>query len=276
MEEELVSVIMGVYNCADTIDDAIQSILNQSYTNWEFIICDDGSSDGTYEHLLKFKKMQPEKFIILKNETNQQLAYTLNKCLKYVNGTYVARMDGDDKSFSARFKKQVSFLKENKEIDLVGSSMQRFNKKGIHDILPAVLNPDKMVLKKTTPFHHATIMTYPHVYDELGGYTVLLRTIRCEDYDLWFKFFKHDFKGHNIMEPLYYVRENLEAIQRRTVKCRWNLLKTIIHGYQTLDFPFHWYVIPISEFIIKSIIPSRLFLEYRKMQLKKFNKLQKK
>ena len=87
---------MGIYNCAKTLPEAIDSILAQTYSNWELIMCDDGSSDDTYAIAEKYKITYPNKIKLIKNEKNLGLNATLNNCLKYVDGNYIARMDGDD------------------------------------------------------------------------------------------------------------------------------------------------------------------------------------
>ena len=97
-----VSIIMGIYNCAETLPEAIESILNQTYLNWELIMCDDGSSDDTWKIAIRYAEKYPDKIKILKNESNKGLNYTLNRCLKKATGKYIARMDGDDISMPER------------------------------------------------------------------------------------------------------------------------------------------------------------------------------
>lgn len=96
---------MGVYNCADTLPEAIESIINQTYSNWELIICDDCSTDETWAVLERYQAKYPEKIKLVKNQINSKLAFSLNHCLKYATGEYVARMDGDDISVPDRFEK---------------------------------------------------------------------------------------------------------------------------------------------------------------------------
>ena len=115
-KKPLISVIMGIYNCADTLDEALQSIVRQTYTNWEVILCDDGSKDGTIAVAQSYVDKYPDKFILLKNEKNMGLNYTLNHCLEAVRGQFVARMDGDDISVETRFEKEINFLLENYQL----------------------------------------------------------------------------------------------------------------------------------------------------------------
>lgn len=261
-----ISVIMGIYNCEKTLPQAIDSILNQTYANWELIMCDDGSTDGTYAVAEKYKDKYPEKIILLKNERNMKLSYTLNRCLEAATGEMVARMDGDDMSEPERFFKQVSYLSEHPECHLVGTDMQCFDETGYHGIRHAAEHPDRMTLRKTTPFFHATIMTYKSVYDALGGYTVGKRAERIEDVELWFRFFQHGFSGDNIPEVLYDVCENYESIKRRTIRERMNSLQTLAWGYRLLGFPKRWLIKPAILAAAKSLVPFRIIRWIRQRQ----------
>ncbi len=86
-----VSIIMGIYNCESTLEEAIESIINQTYENWELIMCDDCSSDGTFEVAKKYKDKYPNKIKLIKNEKNITLGPTLNRCMEYVEGKYICK-----------------------------------------------------------------------------------------------------------------------------------------------------------------------------------------
>lgn len=264
-KQQLVSVIMGVYNCATTVSDAIESILNQSYQNWELIICDDCSTDSTYEIIKEYEKKYPNKIKCIKNTQNSYLSATLNHCLMHASGELIARMDGDDISVKDRLSEQVIFLENNKEIDLVGTAMKYFGEVGVERVITKKEYPTKTSLKKYPPFHHASIMTYKRVYDQLGGYVVSKRTRRGQDFDLWYRFYREGFVGANLSEPLYLCREDLNAIKRRTISVRWNTFRTMILGYKMLNYPIRWYIIPVLE-LSKCLIPSKIIILYRKMQ----------
>lgn len=266
-----VSVIMSVFNCGDLVRTSIDSILAQTYTNWKMIICNDCSTDNTLEIINEYAKKYPDKFLIIQNEKNSRLAASLNHCLKYADGEYCARMDGDDYVTPDRFEEQVNYLKEHTNVDLVGTYMQRFNEDKFSDIVKVPLQPNKYTLKNAVPFNHGTIMTYKRVYDALGGYTVSDVTARAEDVDLWFRFFAAGFCGENIPEPLYFVRENVDAIKRRTVKSRWNAFKIRIYGYRLLKFPKRWIIKPFFVTLFKSLTPVCIVNIYRWFQ-SKFNK----
>ena len=180
-------------------------------------------------------------------------------------------MDGDDISKPQRFERQIKYLKEHPNVDLVGTAMQRFNELGLADILWPEEHPDKYMLRKGVTFLHATIMTYKYVYDRLKGYTISERTKRSQDYDLWFRFYAEGFKGDNILEPLYLVKEDIGAIKRRTFSNRINIFKTTYFGFNLLGFPKWWLIQCALEMVVKSIIPSKIFYLYREYEKNKFN-----
>ena len=251
-----VSVIMGVFNCKETLPQAIESIRQQTYPNWELILCDDGSSDGTYAVAKSYAEKDPQRIVLLRNDTNRKLAYTLNRCLSVASGDLIARMDGDDVSHSDRFEKQVAFLKNHPDLRLVGTDMRCFDASGLHGIRHAAEHPDRFTLKNRSPFFHATVMTYKSVYDTLGGYSVSERAVRAEDLELWFRFFHEGFKGDNIPEALYDVREDYETLKRRTAKDRMNVVRLKAWGFRLLGFPRRWLIRPALTAVFKSCVPA--------------------
>ena len=118
-EKFMISIIMGIYNCAETLPEAVESIICQTYENWELIMCDDGSTDGTYKIASEYKEKYPDKIFVLKNEENMGLNYTLNRCLESAKGEYIARMDGADISLPERLEKELVFLNAHPEYAIV-------------------------------------------------------------------------------------------------------------------------------------------------------------
>src|SRR5699024_3476273 len=98
--------------------------------NWEFIICDDGSQDNSYEIAKEYEKADPERFMVIKNSENKGLNATLNRCLKIATGEYVARMDGDDLCDPTRFQKEADFLNRHPEYAIVSTYMTTFDEEG--------------------------------------------------------------------------------------------------------------------------------------------------
>lgn len=252
-----VSIIMAAYNCEDTISESIDSILNQTFDDWEFIICDDGSIDNTFKILKKYEQTYSKKIKIIQNEKNSKLPYSLNHCLKYATGKYVARMDADDKSYPERLQEQYDFLENHPEVDVVGTGMTCFDGTQITGARLPVEKPNSSCIGAGVPFFHATIMMRKEVYDQLEGYSLKDYVIRCEDVDLWIRFFANGFKGANILKPLYYVREDLAASKRRTFKNAINSSKTLLYGFYKHHYPLRQYIYVLKP-IISVMIPKRI------------------
>lgn len=213
---------MGVYNCADTLGESIQCIINQSYKNWELIVCDDGSIDDTYKVAEKYEKAMPDKIILIKNQKNEGLNVTLNNCLKYATGDYIARMDGDDLCSYDRLEKELNFLKENPEFDIVSSNMTYFDDRGVFAQSHMKEYPKKEDFAFGTQFCHAPCMVTKKAYEMVGGYTEDKKLLRMEDYDLWVKMYAAGCKGYNLQEPLYSMRDDRNAAKRRKFRYRIN------------------------------------------------------
>lgn len=118
---ELVTVFIPMYNSETYIKETLESIINQTYTNIEILIIDDGSTDRSVEIINEFKD---KRIRLLKNESNKGIPYTRNRGLKNAKGKYIAIMDADDISIKDRIEKQVNYLENNHNIDVVASNIQ--------------------------------------------------------------------------------------------------------------------------------------------------------
>lgn len=125
-----VSVIMGTFNGKNRIDHAIESILNQSYDNLELIICDDCSTDGSFEYL-KEKYGNDKRVKLAQLEQNSGLSSALNRCIALSEGEYIARMDDDDISHADRLSKQIEFLESHNEVSWVSCNINYFDDDGV-------------------------------------------------------------------------------------------------------------------------------------------------
>lgn len=265
-----VSIIMGIYNCEMELEKSIESILNQTYENWELIMCDDGSSDGTYEVAKRYKQKWPTKIVLLKNKVNKGLNYTLNKCAKYANGEYIARQDADDISYYNRLEKQVKILDENQDIAVVSSNMTLFNDKGVWGITNFPEYPEKKDFIKGNPFAHPTSIYRKSVFNKVGGYSEGKDLIRIEDYHLWFKMYKLGYKGVNVVEPLGYYRDDYAAAKRRNLKNRVNEMKLRLHIYKEFDLPKIELIAALKPLVF-ILIPTRVYY-YLRMQSREDNR----
>lgn len=217
-----ISIISGIYNCADTLEQAIASILNQTYTDWEWILCDDGSDDDTLSIAHRYEQMYPDKFIVLANAQNRGLNYTLNRCLKEAKGQYIARMDGDDLCSADRFEKEMAVLEAEPQLDIVSTGMTFFDETGTWGSIVHPPYPQKSDFVSESPFCHAPCLVRRRAYDAVGGYSQETWLLRIEDYHLWFKMYQAGFRGRNLQEPLYQMRDDRNAYSRRRFRYRLN------------------------------------------------------
>lgn len=253
----LVSVLMGIYNCADTLGESIESILAQTHENFELIICDDGSTDNSYD-IAKSYAHKDSRIILLKNERNLTLGPTLNVCLAHAKGKYCARMDADDVSVSERFEKQIEFLEKNSEFDVVGSFMQIYGKDEVRTICEY---PPIEHLAKGNPCCHATIMMRTQVYKELGGYSSDQRFVRIEDVDLFWRFYLAGHKAANIQEALYVVRENPITYKRRKMSFYVGSCRCCLSGCKKAKLKKKYYLYALKPLIV-GFLPKRAVLFY--------------
>ena len=258
-----ISVIMAVYNCANTLPEALDSLLSQTYQNFKVIICDDASTDNTYEIAKKYVDLYPEKFMLIKNEINKKLAASLNKCLEHVDTEYVARMDGDDISLPTRFQKQINFLDQHPEYALVSNPMVYFDEEGDFKIGKAHGAVNKYNFIKGSPFCHATTMIRKESLDSVNGYSI--EYDRCQDYELWFRLYAKGYIGYNLQEPLYKMRDDRHAVSRRKFKYRIVEAKIRLKGYKLLDLPFY-----SNFYVLKPILIGLLPLPLYNFLHKKF------
>lgn len=271
MDKVKVSVIMGVYNCEQTIRQSIDSIMNQTFNDWEFIICDDGSKDKTCSIVEEYVCDFPEKFVLLKNDCNLGLNATLNKCLEKARGFYIARQDGDDISSKNRFQKEVDFLDTHLDYALVSSNMTLFDESGKWGEWKNPEKPTRIDFFKNSPcFCHAPCMIRRDALVNVEGYTERKRYLRCEDINLWYKLYANGYKGYNIQESLYSMRDDKSAFRRRTFKNRINIIITEFDGMQSLDchgFEYYYFLKKLIKHFILAFIPKYIYKILHKKKL---------
>lgn len=230
-----ISVIMGVYNCASTLPDAIISIQAQTVSDWEFIMCDDGSIDETWKVASEFQQ-KDSRIVLLRNDKNLGLNATLNKCLSVAHGKYIARMDGDDICAPERFEKELALYDEHPEAGVVSCSMSFFDGEGIFGKMIYDAAPQPKDLLHGSQFCHAGALMRRDILEELGGYSENKDTLRVEDYDLWVRMYAAGYRGFNTQEILYSMRDDRNAISRRTFQSRINESKVILRAGKAFGF----------------------------------------
>lgn len=253
-----ISVIMGIYNCEATLGEAIDSLLNQTYSDWNLIMCDDGSTDDTYSVAERYEKIYPDKIILIRNKKNKGLNYTLNHCLKYAEGEYIARMDGDDISLPERFEKEVDFLDNHPQYAIVSTPMIYFDEQGEFRIGKGNGDPELSSFSKGTPFCHAPCMVRAEAYELVGGYALSDKRLRVEDWDLWVRMYEKGYRGYVLEQPFYKMRDDRNAYSRRAFKYRINEARVIAMSVKKLKLPKIYYL-RMTRPILVGILPSFVY-----------------
>lgn len=261
-----ISVLMGIYNCADTLEQAIASIQNQTYSNWELILCEDGSTDNTYE-VAQALAASDSRIVLLRNENNLGLNATLNRCLGAATGEYIARMDGDDECMADRFEKQVRFLESHPQYQIVSSAMILFDETGEWGQIASPEYPKPEDTVGGTAFCHAAVLMKKECMDAVGGYTEDPRMLRVEDVNLWIKLYATGYRGYNIQEPLYRMRNDQNALNRRKYIYRVNSVYVRLQGCRMLQLGPRSYLKACVP-MINGLVPAKLRQWIRKRQRK--------
>lgn len=165
-----ISVIMSVYNGMPYLKEAVQSILAQTYKNFEFIIVDDASTDRSWQYL---KSLKDKRLKLIKNKKNLGLAKSLNITLRQAQGDFVARMDADDVSLPQRLEKQMQFFKKNPSVDICGTWVNLIDENSQiigEKKYPVNDSGIKKLLAWQPSIIHPTLMTRAKVLKELAGY----------------------------------------------------------------------------------------------------------
>ena len=201
MANPKISVIMSVYNGEKYLREAIESIFNQTFTDFEFIIVNDGSADGSLDIIRSY---DDDRIRLIDNEQNIGLTKSLNKALRFAEGEYIARQDADDVSLPNRLERQVNYLEKHPETAVLGTSVYLINENGktIAKTI-ALARPTLKDLHKGNQFTHGSVIFKKHVIAELGGYNESLKYV--QDYELWLRIAKN-YRIGNLREPLYKLR----------------------------------------------------------------------
>ena len=257
-----ISVIMGVFNTPlEYIDKSIESILNQTFQDFEFIICNDCCSDNTFKYI-KNKFGKNSKIIWIENDKNMGLAYTLNHCLKYASGKYIARMDSDDISKQNRFEEQIKIFEKYSDVDVVNCNVDVFDENGIYGerIYDEIISSKNFI--KGNPIVHPAVMVKKEAYDSVGNYRDTKFTVRNEDYDLFFRMIINNKKIYTLQKKVFLFRENQQSYSRRKYRYRVNEYIIRKEHFSKLGFLPKYYIYCLKPLIV-GIIPISILKKIR-------------
>ena len=211
-----VSVVMCVYNGERCLNQAVRSIRVQTFTNFEFLIVDDGSTDAT-AHILAAHARDDSRIIVIHNNENIGLTRSLNRALQGARGRFIARMDADDVSHPQRIERQLSYLSEHPDVGVVGSWL-RFAGLDTGAELWAPPSRHREIVSRLcfeSPLYHPTVMMrFDTVHKPLVVYDET--RLAAQDYALWVRLaLDYGVKLANIPEPLLERRDHSQSVGRR-------------------------------------------------------------
>lgn len=236
MEKPKISVLMGVYyRRPDTalLERSVKSVLEQSVTDFEYLICDDGSTDEAKQLLERMAQGDCRIRFVRKGKL-YSLSEKLNACLRQAEGDLIARMDDDDFSMPERFSKQTAALEEHEDIAFVGSNAElwRSGEQAGTRKLPEY--PQVRDFLFTQPYIHPALMFRKEALLAVGGYSEEKRCVLCEDYDLLLRLYAKGYRGMNIQENLLAYTVPATAKGTRKMRHRWNECATRFYRYKEL------------------------------------------
>jgi glycosyltransferase involved in cell wall biosynthesis len=237
-----VSVVMPVYNGELYLREAIDSILNQTFSDFELIVMDDGSTDRSVEIVQTYTD---PRIKLIANPVNQGIRFIANQLNQLAQAEYIARMDCDDISLPHRLAKQVEYLDRHPDIAVVGAQSIYIDTNGkvtaTQNIFRCSIEPSSMkwTASYECPFVNPTVMFRKQVLDkELGGYDE--NATFAEDYEIWLRLLRNNYQGANLAEVLLKYRINPQSMMHSASNMtiinavsplRKSYLDTLIPGY---------------------------------------------
>lgn len=255
----LVSVIMPVYNSQLYVEQAIKSILNQTYKNFEFIIVDDASTDATFSILNRLKK-KDKRIILIQNSENLGVTKSLNKTLALAKGTYIIRMDGDDWAYPGRFQLQVALMKSHPDVIVSGSYIEVCDSR-LKTRYVRKYNIDDTSIRKHlfrySPFAHPATIWQGNIL-RAQKYNEAINI--SQDYELYFRVGKIG-KFRNLDKPLLKLRMHENSISTKksnlqsnnTILIRFNAVLMLGYNMSSFDKFYNFF-----QEIIIGLLPVKL------------------
>ena len=262
MENKTLTVLMSAYNSEHFISETIDSILNQTFKDFIFLIIDDCSTDNTLKIIKEYEE-KDKRIEIIKNNINLGFTNSLNNGIKRIKSDYIARMDSDDICDPTRFEKQMNYMQKH-NLDICGTNLIYFDDKG--ELGRKKYRDVKDTILIESPICHASTIIKREYFDKYGGYNPEYKV--AQDYDLWLKFYSKGAKFGIVPEYLFFYRQHPQMAKasktkltlKNTIKIKLNAMKN--YG---IKFGFRGWLRLIAEMILY-LLPSRviLFLFYLK------------
>lgn len=257
-----ISVVMSVYNAEKYLREAVDSILNQTYSDFEFILINDKSTD-TSGDILKDYEQKDRRVVVLENDQNIGLTKSLNRGLAVARGEYIARMDADDISVPDRFEKQAAFLDGHPDYSFVSCIGRYIDENGNLEqlrLFPETNEEIYAMMPKVDAVMHPGVMFRREDIAKIGNYCEDFRVV--QDYDLWFRGMAAGYKFYNIQEPLVLFRRNESYNTRKSKAYRMVDFQVRRKGYKINKVPLHkrvYLIVPLALAYIPPKVMDKFF-----------------
>ena len=241
----------------------MKSLFCQTFTDWELVVCDDGSTDKTLEKL-KYYAQQDSRIVVLHNDKSQGLAYSLNRCIENARSNILARQDADDASDIHRFEIQYPFVMSHPEYAVVGTCWYNVDAEGKISESTVPELPTAMDMVKGGLYLHPSWMMRKDQIKRVGFYTVNKYTIRSQDYHFIMKILAAGMKLYNMQEKLYYYTADQNTMGRSR---NWKRVKGLMwirfDSYRRNHLPLYVYIYVLKP-LITNLIPQNIMNKHYK------------
>lgn len=233
-----IGVVMPVYNARAHLEESLNSLLGQTFQDFEIIALDDGSTDGSLDMLAKFSAQNKGKIRIYASKSNQGVTRTLNRGLLIARSQYVARMDADDVSLPERFEKQVNYLDAHPEVGILGTRFWSMDEELKRVTWENNVPTDPDEVARTMLEHcclgHPTVMMRRRVVEVLGGYDEDDRCKTVEDYEFWLRALR-EFRVANLPDFLLKYREHEGQVTKVSSEMQKRNFEFVRSKYQIME-----------------------------------------
>ena len=227
IKEPKVSWLISTHNNESEIGRCLNSLLNQTYKDFEIIVVNDGSNDNTSKILEEIYSRNKNYIKVFKNDKNMGLAYSLNKAYKNARGIYLARIDADDIAIQNRLVEQLKIIESNPKISIVGSRAFFVNNSG--DIVgeskmkiseKSLIRPKSLIYALN--IIHPSVLMRKSFMDKVGLYDHSLK--RAQDLDLWLRAINLNYKFFIIDKPLIFYKKSIYGVKKSLIIFKYSLI----------------------------------------------------
>lgn len=267
-----ISVLMAVHNGVEPrhLHEALESLHNQTLPPRQIILVEDGRLSNPLKRVIaKWRRVWRHRLTILRNRKNRGLTASLNRGLRQVRYSLIARMDSDDIAHPKRFELQASYLAKHPEVAILGGAIEEFGEAATHNTrhYPPTHEEALRSIHRASPLAHPAVMMRREMFRNGLRYDERYRT--SQDIALWFDAIAAGYRIANLRETVLYYRLEDSTFRRRAASKAWGELKIYCSGIRRLHGPISWrYIFPVGRFLSR-LMPSGMIRRLYRSNLRK-------